>query len=101
MRYNKNMEKSLFTQLRETLLSWYKTTDERTKLQHSYLAIAVVLIIVAGLVGLANYQYGRTLLEFGLMSSVVFVVNAVIWALLQSFVLARLEAKTRANKRSK
>lgn len=93
------MEKSLFTQLQEAIVSWYKTTDERTKLQHSYLAIAVLLIVVAGLIGLANYQYGRTLLEFGLMAFVIFVVNAVAWALLQSFVFTRLAAKARTAKR--
>lgn len=95
------MEKSLLAQLHTALISWHKTTDERAKLQHSYVALAVLLVIVAGLVGLMNYSYGQSLLQLALGAFIIFAANAIIWALLQSFVFTRLEAKARINKRSK
>lgn len=95
------MEKSLLAQLRATLISWHKTTDERAKLQHSYIAIAVLLVIMAGLVGLVNYGYGQGLLQLALGVFIIFVVNAIIWALLQSFVFTRLDLKARPASRSK
>lgn len=94
------MEKSLLAQLQSALVSWYKTTDERAKLQHSYLVIAVLFVVVAGVIGLMNYSYGQQLLQLALGAFVIFAINAIIWALLQSFVFTRLETKARiTNKR--
>ena len=95
------MEKSLLAQLHAALLSWYKTTDERAKLQHSYVALALLFVVVAGLVGLINYGYGQSILQLALGAFIVFITNAIIWALLQSFVFTRLATKARANKRDK
>ncbi len=92
------MEKSFLAQLQSTLVFWYKTTNERAKLQHSYLGIAILFVVVAGVIGLMNYSYGQQLLQLALGAFVIFAVNAIVWALLQSFFFTRIEAKTRAAK---
>ncbi len=89
----------MFTSLQETLVHWFKSTDDRKKLQHSYLALASATLIIAGLVGLVEYQYGQVLSQIAAGLIVVFLVNAVAWALLESFVFTRLNAKSRQTKR--
>lgn len=93
------MDKSVIASLQDQLVSWYKTTDERAKLQHSYLAITAGLIVIAGIIGLMNYQYGQAILQIALGALAAFLVNAFVWALLQSFVFTRLSAKVRTTKR--
>lgn len=93
------MEKTLLSTLQDSLLKWYKTTDERAKLQHSYLAIGAGVFVVAGVVSLANYQYGQALAQIAVIAFGAFLVNAFVWALLQSFVFTRLNTKSRQAKR--
>lgn len=83
----------MFSSLHDALINWNKTTSERAKLQHSYLALTVAVFVVAGMVGLVNYQYGQALLQIALVALGAFLVNAFVWALLQSFVFTRLNAK--------
>lgn len=89
----------MFSSVHNALIEWNKTTNDRTKLQHGYVAIALATFVVAGMVGLVNYQYGQALLQIALIALGAFLVNAFVWALLQSFVFTRLGAKSRQNKR--
>lgn len=89
----------MFSSVHNALIEWNKTTNDRAKLQHSYVAIALATFVVAGMVGLINYQYGQALLQIALVALGAFLVNAFVWALLQSFVFTRLSAKPRQNKR--
>ena len=89
----------MFSSLHDALIEWNKATNDRAKLQHSYVALALIVFIVAGIVGLINYQYGQALLQIALVAIGAFLVNAFVWALLQSFVFTRLNAKSRQTKR--
>lgn len=84
------------------LTQWHENTDERVKLQHVYAFGGAALLVVAGLIGLFNYDLGQFLLPFALGAIAIFFINAIVWALLTAFVFLRLErpaAKPRTKKR--
>jgi hypothetical protein len=84
----------MFESLKETLAKWNAGTDARVKLQHVYMTVAVGLVFLAGLVGLINHAMGQNILVVAIISAGVFLANAVVWALLQSAVLARIPRRT-------
>ena len=77
--------------IRNTLRDWHATHDDRTKLQHAYIAFAVVSIVAAGLIGLVNYDLGQQLTALALLSLAIFFVNLLAWTLLQGLVLMNLD----------
>ena len=91
----------MFESIKETLVTWNSKNDERAKLQQAYIAIAVIMLIVAGLVGLLNRDLGQNLLLIAIISAGMFLVNAVVWSLLQSALLARLTVRRAASTRKK
>lgn len=88
-------------QLLTYLQQWSKMTNERAKLQHAYVVGGVALLVIAGLVGLVNYNLGQTLMTIALAAIALFLINAVAWALLTAFVLLPLEQRRTAKPRSK
>lgn len=80
---------SVFNYLRE----WNKTTNERVKLQHVYACAAIALLVIAGLFGLVNSSISDLLLQLTFAAAALFVINAIAWALLDSFILQRLKTK--------
>lgn len=91
----------MMTVIENTLIEWNKSTTSREKLQHAYLSAAIVLLFAAGIVGLINYELGQKLLFIAILAVSMFVVNAVAWALLQSFVLLRIKDRDTAIVKSK
>ena len=85
--------------LLESLRNWNKTHNERVKLQHAYFVLIVTLVVIAGLVSLLNIDLGRRILALGSIMGGVFLINAVAWPLLQSFVFSRLSAANRSTKK--
>lgn len=83
----------MFKDFIKTLQEWNEKTSSRQKLQHAYIAVAIGLVVAAGIVGLVNYDLGQSILSGAFLAVAAFLANAVIWALLQSFVLLRLPAK--------
>ena len=85
------------------LTQWNENTDARHKLQHVYAFGSAALLVIAGLIGLVNYNLGQTLMNIALIGIAIFFINAIVWALLTSFVLIKLNqqsvAKSRAKKR--
>jgi hypothetical protein len=69
------------------LSEWNANYSERVKLQHAYLAISLAGIVLAGLVGLLNYDASRAILRFCFAGLGIFVVNGIVWALLFALVL--------------
>ena len=61
-------------------------------MQHAYITLAVVLLVVAGVLGLLNEALGQQILAASIAAATIFLVNAVAWALLQSFVLLRVSS---------
>lgn len=81
----------MYKSLQEALISWHSQTTDRQKLQHAYIAVIVVLIISAGLIGLINYGLSQRLLFLVFVAGGLFIGNLVGWALLQSLVILPLE----------
>ncbi|HCH33974.1 MAG: hypothetical protein UY35_C0001G0071 [Candidatus Saccharibacteria bacterium GW2011_GWC2_48_9] len=80
----------MFSTISSSVREWGEKTDSRQKLQHAYLGVTLVLVLSAGIIGLINYDLGQKILLGAFVCVVVFLVNAVAWALLQSFVLLRI-----------
>ncbi len=87
---------SLYTALRE----WNKRENSFTKLQHTYVAIIVAMLVAAGIIGLINYSLGQSILFVTVAAVLVFIANGVVWALLSAFVTPRLsKSASRASKK--
>lgn len=79
--------------VRDLLGQWNASHNERAKLQHAYVVLSVAGIIVAGLVGLLNYDASRAILRVCFAGLGIFVVNGIGWALLSGLVLSRFPAR--------
>jgi hypothetical protein len=76
--------------IKDILRNWNAAHSERAKLQHIYLAVGILGIILAGLVGLIDYDASRAILRLCFVALGIFLVNAIVWALLFSLVITRL-----------
>jgi hypothetical protein len=77
------------------LVNWNSSTSERQKLQHSYLVITVVVILLAGIVSLLNFKLGHRMVFVALVAIGAYLTNAIIWNLMQSAVVSKLPSKPR------
>ena len=77
----------------DVLRAWNKSTPERVKLQHVYIAIIIAVTVVAGLVSLINAQLGRQLITVAGIALVAVIANALTWALIRVYLLDRLDRK--------
>ena len=77
----------------DVLRAWNKSTPERVKLQHVYIAIIIAVTVVAGLVSLINAQLGRQLITVTGIALVAVIANALTWALIRVYLLDRLDRK--------
>jgi undecaprenyl pyrophosphate phosphatase UppP len=84
--------------LKDMLMQWNTTYGERAKLQHTLVVLVIVGVVLAGLVGLLNYDASRTILRVCFAGVGVIVANAVVWALLSSMVLGRFPARRTTRK---
>jgi tellurite resistance protein TehA-like permease len=91
----------MYNSIKKMLVKWNASYDEREKLQHAYVALAFMLVIGAGLIGLINYDLSQQMTAIALLFLVMFVVNLVFWTLLQGIVLMRLDKITRTKKTTK
>jgi drug/metabolite transporter (DMT)-like permease len=96
-----NQEVNMFEPIKDTLIAWNTKHSERAKLQHAYIAIAAVLLVVAGVVGLMNRELGQNILVISILSAGMFLANAIAWSLLQSALLFRLPTTRRTPTRKK
>ncbi len=87
----------MYSALLNSLKQWNKANDRHTKLQHVYAVSAIALLVVAGLVGLVNFDLGQTLMTTSFMLAAIFFVNAIAWALVDAFIIPHLTK--RSNKR--
>lgn len=79
--------------IKDLIIDWNATYGERAKLQHAYLVVCIVGIVLAGLVGLLNYDASRAILRVCFAGLGIVVINAIAWALLFSFVINKLPKK--------
>ena len=88
----------MFESVQNNLREWNKTNDDRAKLQHTYFVVSLITLVIAGLLSLINAELGQQLLFVVFMLAAIFFANAVVWALLQSFVLSRLSRRPSTRK---
>lgn len=81
----------MFELIITSLKQWNVAHGDRAKLQHAIFTSIVSLVILAGLVSLLNIDLGRQILAIASLLGAVFIINAVAWALLQTFVLSHLK----------
>ncbi|MET1033221.1 MAG: hypothetical protein ABWX94_01860 [Candidatus Saccharimonadales bacterium] len=84
--------------IKDMMSDWNSTYNERAKLQHAYIVVSLIGIVIAGLVGLLNYDASRTILRFCFAGLGIVVANAVAWALLSGMILNRFPAKRASRK---
>lgn len=80
--------------IKDMLADWNNSHSERAKLQHAYLALSLIGIVVAGLVGLLDYDASRAILRVCFAGIGIFAVNAIVWALLFSLVVIKLPKRS-------
>ena len=85
--------------IRTSIAQWNKTYSDRTKLQHGYAVLAVLSLIVAGIIGLINYNLGQSLLFVAIVAVLVFVANGVVWALINTFIVPLASNRPRPTKK--
>ena len=76
--------------IKKILVEWNTKTTERQKLQQTYALIACVSLIIAGIISLINYTLGQRLLLVAILALFTLIVNMIIWALLQSLILLKI-----------
>jgi hypothetical protein len=84
--------------IKDMLTKWNATYNERAKLQHTFIVLILAGVVLAGLVGLLNYDASRTILRVCFAGVGVVVANAVVWALLSSMVLGRFPVRRNSRK---
>lgn len=77
------------------IIEWNQKKNERQKLQHAYLFIALSGTLVAGLASLINPGLGHEIVKIAFYAVLVFLVNAIGWNLLQSGIINKLPSKPR------
>jgi len=75
------------------LRKWNAAYNERQKLQHVYVALAVLSFIVAAIASLIDQRSGRLILRVTLFVIAVFLANAVVWSLVHSNLLAGIKSR--------
>lgn len=85
----------MYKSIVSALSNWNASTNERQKLQHSYLFTMIVGVLVAGVVGLIEPTTGHNLVRIALYALLVFLANAVVWNFLQSAVISKLPSRSR------
>ncbi len=84
---------------KDLLIQWNDKYGERAKLQHAYIALSLAGIMVAGLVGLLDYNASRAILRLCFAGLGIFLVNAIGWALLFSLVVNKLPSNKRGTRK--
>jgi len=84
---------------KEMFTQWNTDHNERVKLQHTYVAAAIIGILVAGLVGLLNRDVSQIIVGVSLISLGIALANVLVWALLYSLVIVKVPGKPRTSRK--
>lgn len=80
--------------IKQLLASWNNEKDQRLKMQRAYFVLAVFTAVIAGLTTLVNFELGRILIMLAGFLAVIFIANAIIWALIDAFVVQKIKKIT-------
>ena len=82
----------------DLLKEWNKTSTDREKLQHTYLAVIILVTLIAGVTALITPTLGHQIMIIVIIALVAFVANALVWALLRVYLLDRLDRRRTTKK---
>ena len=91
----------MFENLSLVIHDWYNRTNDRQKLQHFYIALMCIAVIVAGVAALFKNNPSSLLVTFAGVIAVSFLTNLLAWSVLHAFVLEKLHDQKRASVRTK
>ncbi len=83
----------MFEVLKNSLNSWNVQKSERQKLQHAYLALTVLVVLLAGIISLFDGELGHNIVLVALIAIGAYFVNSIVWNLLQASLLDKLSTK--------
>ncbi len=89
----------MLEEVRKSLVSWKISSNDRVKLQHTYIVLSLIMFVISGIVSLASQSIGQSLLLVSLSLFVIFLINAIIWSWLDSGILRKLPTKNSTAKR--
>lgn len=85
----------MFETIKTTLVKWNQSTNDKQKLQHTYIVLLMIVVFLAGLVSLFNSTTSRQLIYIALALITTFFVNFVTWSLLKTTLLDKLPKPAR------
>lgn len=85
--------------IKQLLTDWNSEKDQRLKMQRAYFVLAVLIAVVAGLITLVNFEMGRILTMIAGFLAVIFITNSIVWALLDAFVIQKINKLSKASKK--
>lgn len=86
---------------KNVLFDWNNDKNQRSKLQQAYFAIIIVLAMFAGVITLFSPSVGQHIMIIAAGFAGVYVVNGVVWTLLEGIVIRRLDTIKRTTNRKK
>ncbi len=89
----------MYPLLKQFLTEWNSGKNQRTKLQQAYIMIVILIAIVAGFLSLLNDTLGRNLMFFAAIIAATYVINGVVWALLDAFVAPALPTNSKKSRK--
>jgi len=75
--------------MKQMITDWKKNTSDLIKLQTVFAGAGILMMVVAGLVGLMDRGIAYTLLQVVQFVFIIFAANFVTWAVIQSFVVTK------------
>jgi cell division protein FtsW (lipid II flippase) len=78
---------------------WSTQHDSFTKLQHAYITIAILALLIAGIIGLINHPLGQSILFIAVCALLIFIANGVVWALLRTFLSPKADKSVSTRKK--
>lgn len=90
----------MFADMNKQLVEWNNSKSDRQKLQLVYLFVIVLSFVVAAIIGLINQNLGFTVLKITVVAILTFSMNAIAWALLNTFLLDKLKPTVQPRQRT-
>lgn len=85
----------MFETVRTAIIQWSQRTSDRQKLQHSYVALLLAIVFLAGVVSLFSANRSRQLMYGAIILIITAVTNFVVWGLLKTSLLDKLPRQVR------
>ena len=83
----------MFEQIKNNILHWNNVTSDRQKLQHVYLSVTALLIMLAGVMTIFDAAYGHRIAFVAVIALGAFIMNGIVWHLLNSLLMSKLPTR--------